>query len=166
MKAVDYIPRIRTCAHCKQQFEKTVRFDKNGRNRGVMQMTQFCSASCRNHARCPQPKGYMDKHGYRVFLVDGKHRPEHRIVMEKMIGRKLLPQETVHHKNGKRADNRPENLELWSSRHGRGQRVSDRIQDCVEFLREYAPEYLKHDGKGCEIVSLSDALNGIMCNAS
>jgi hypothetical protein len=29
------------------------------------------------------------------------------------------------HKNGIRHDNRPENLELWSTRHGKGQRTSD-----------------------------------------
>lgn len=52
-------------------------------------------------------------------------------MMERHLGRKLLTSETVHHKNGDRSDNRIDNLELWSSRHGKGQRVSDLIASCI-----------------------------------
>ena len=40
---------------------------------------------------------------------------EHRLVMEKTIGRRLLPEEVVHHKDENPANNHPDNLELYSS---------------------------------------------------
>ncbi len=59
--------------------------------------------------------GSIDSNGYRKLHVNGKQVREHRIVAEKMLGRQLKAGEVVHHKNGNRLDNRPENLEVFSS---------------------------------------------------
>ena len=61
----------------------------------------------------------------------------HRYVAEQSLGRKLLPGETVHHRNGIRHDNRIENLELWASRHRSGQRVSDLLRWAKEIVQRY-----------------------------
>lgn len=70
---------------------------------------------------------------------------EHRYVMEQHLGRKLLPNETVHHIDGVRHNNALSNLELFSSRHGPGQRVTDKVAWAIDILRQY-PEFTREAG--------------------
>lgn len=70
----------------------------------------------------------------------GRYMREHTLVLEEFLGRKLVRGETAHHRNGDRADNRIENLELWSISQPAGQRVKDKIQWAKEILALYEDE--------------------------
>ena len=102
-----------------------------------------------NAVKTPKPR--PSRHGYVRIYVHKNPREkavdvyEHRYVMEQSLGRDLLPDETVHHINGIRSDNRIENLELFSSRHGPGQRVADKVAFAVEMLTLY-PEFAAEAG--------------------
>ena len=140
-----------TCKQCGKIFDVP-------HSRFVCHKTQFCSRQCKHEnwraggnpiLQKPKPPsigidGYVLIHApehpeakaRRQRGVRNYRLREHRLVMEKMLGRPLLPNETPHHKFGDRQDNRTESLELWVKTQPSGQRVSDLIDYVVRYHRE------------------------------
>jgi hypothetical protein len=102
----------------------------------------------KNHDKEPQ-RGQFIHSGY-VYIIapvehphptNKKYIKRSRLVMEGKIGRYLTRSEQVHHINGDRADDRPENLSMLSlAEHNREHKKAKRMtgllaKAAVEFLR-------------------------------
>jgi hypothetical protein len=114
-----------------------------GRLRGQKYCSHACAFSERAGENHPNWQGgrHLDPDGYVRITTPKGRMPEHQVVMEQQLGRELYPHEKVHHKNGIRADNAPDNLELWVKAHPAGQRIEDLLNWVLaHYDREVAAE--------------------------
>lgn len=126
-----------TCGHCG------VKFSKKGTN---LRIYKYCSIDCsvrannaiRKSVRGGQPPELWTRvvqtDGYVTIQTPEGTKREHRYVMEQKLGRALLKGENVHHIDGDRANNAPDNLELWSKAQPSGVRPLQAIESLLSSL--------------------------------
>jgi len=111
-----------TAQRCRKCSTKTI-YNGNWRGGKTRQKAGYILIRVPSHPRAKANNQY-------VF--------EHILVIEEKLGRYLLPEERIHHKNGIKSDNRLENLEVWTVIHPAGCRVSDLVEWAKEILKLYS----------------------------
>ena len=148
--------RVAHCRPClarakKKRYASMPAEERKERNRQINEASRAWREEHRDELRAYRRRWYASKHprqraaagsgtimgGYRSFVKNGRRVMEHRLIMEAHIGRPLLREETVHHINGDRLDNRLENLELWSSSQPPGQRIKDKVEWARSIINLY-----------------------------
>lgn len=113
--AAELIPM--TCADCKTEHRVGKYRARDTVARVGVWVCQSCSTTRRNkdRARAIGSTRVHSQSGYIEEKTSNGWRRQHIAVMERHLGRMLLPDEVVHHRNETKTDNRFENLELMKA---------------------------------------------------
>ena len=81
---------------------------------------KYCSRKCQGMAKRGKPHPHTggiskNRQGYVREYINGKYVFQHRLVVERAIGRKLRDDEIIHHKDRDKSNNSLDNLEILSS---------------------------------------------------
>lgn len=132
-----------TCRHCGTPLPK----------HHIVYCGYRCMQAAQRGSGHPLWKGgkVVDDDGYFRVRVGQRYVPEHRLLMEQHLGRKLIRGEHVHHLNGDKQDNRLENLVVMGWReHGLlhkeaqpvlGRRWAQKYEACIDCGRTDREHY-------------------------
>lgn len=135
--------RMLVCKYCGRKFpsrqRKYTHYDPKACYRKKCKRAAFVeghairTAKCKGRLHYAWKSGENIQNGYAYVRMPNhpslagtkrKYVRRCRLVMEQVLGRPLERYEEVHHINGIRNDDRPENLELWSRSHPAGTRLT------------------------------------------
>ena len=118
------------CDHCEKLFNRRLYKAKRPKSRHT-----FCLPACYHAFREAHRKPYKNAQGYMCVSREARSALVHRLVMEEALGRKLTPNELVHHRDENKTNNPIENLELRTrSNHGHVPGYVDVNLKTINFL--------------------------------
>ena len=80
--------------------------------------------------------GHTTGNGYRITYRNGRRDYEHRLVAEETIGRLLKPDEIVHHIDGNRSNNSPENLVVMTAQEHNRTDIKTKVKQFFHINKE------------------------------
>lgn len=124
-------PRVfikRKCLHCGSVFI----VDRSQLKHGY---GKYCSKSCSSSKHLNAASRHVRPDGYIEVCHKGKRHLEHRLIMEKKIGRELKTNEHVHHLDGNKQNNNINNLFICSPKEHSSRHIRKHSESTINKLK-------------------------------